>query len=432
MLIVDQPSAGRRISVMWRVLKTKLLELNLFNSELTLDDDLHRHREIKTTRIYLVLLTLAVIILVIYTWIETETQIVKILNPSQQQFDELRSDPQYSATLDCPCQNIIVPYQAFISIKPHYHQLCSSDFVATNSTWISLLYSPTAGIDYPYDDYRLFGAPQFQLLSSLCTLANETLTEAITQFFTNIITNERVQSSESIGIQAESILSQFRLSTPRTFVRTLDFIRYMAQGNGIVSSIFSNWHFVSLHTRLQYDALWAEPYSYANGSCSCGTNAMCTSEASFNGSIVPGFRVGCYPLEALLQSTLECLYNVSCIDQLKFMYYYSNITFNPLDASLSSSNATVQSLVDGLLVENWESSVVYEQYYSTCAPLSCSYTFDGKINLIYTITTIIGLYGGLTIVFKLISPVLMQIVDYLIMRRRQQFQTAVIEIRVGH
>jgi hypothetical protein len=381
---------------------------------------LHRHREIKTTRIYLVLLTLAVIILVIYTWIETETQIVKILNPSQQQFDELRSDPQHSATLDCPCQNIIVPYQAFISMKPHYHQLCSSDFVATNSTWISLLYSPTAGIDYSYDDYRLFGVPQFQLLSSLCTLANETLTEAIAQFSTNIITNERVQCSESIETQTESILSQFRLSTPRTFVRTLDFIRYMAQGNGIVSSIFSNWHFVSLHTRVQNDALWAELHSYANGSCSCGTNAMCSSEASFNGSIVPGFRVGCYPLEALLQSTLECLYNVSCIDQLKFMYNHSNITFNPLDASLSSSNATVQSLVDELLVERWETSIVYEQYYTTCAPLSCSYTFDGQISLIYTITTIIGLYGGLTVALKLISPIIVRLGYYLIMRRRQR------------
>jgi hypothetical protein len=80
----------------------------------------------------------------------------------------------------------------------------------SNLIIISLLYSPTAGIDYSYDDYRLFSAPQFQLLSSLCTLANETLTEAIAQFSTNIITNERVQSSESIETQAESILSQFR------------------------------------------------------------------------------------------------------------------------------------------------------------------------------------------------------------------------------
>ncbi len=391
----------------------------MFRSELTLDDDQRRHREIITTRIYLLFLTLAVIILIIYTCIDTQTQIVKILNPSIQQFDQLPFDSQYSATLDCPCQNIIVPYQSFISIKPYYHQLCSSDFVATNSTWISLLYSSTAGIDYSYDDYHRFAVPQFQLLSSLYTLANETLTEAISQFSTNIITNARVQSKESIKIQADSAVSQFILSTPRTFVRTLDFIRYMAQGNGIVSSIFSNWHFVLLNPNIQWATAWAEPLSYSNASCSCGTNAMCTSEASFDGLIVPGFRVGCYPLEALLQSTLECLYNISCINKLKSMYNHSNIIFNPLNASLSSPNITVQSLVDKLLVEEWESSVVYEQYFSTCAPLSCTYTFDGQISLINTITTVIGLYGGLTVVLKLMCPVLVRIGYYLILRRRQ-------------
>ena len=373
-------------------------------------------------------LILAVIILIIYTCIDTQTQIVKILNPSIQQFDQLRSHPQYSATLDCSCQNIIVPYQSFISIKPYYHQLCSSDFVATNSSWISLLYSSRAGIDYSYDDYRVFAVPQFQLLSSLCTLANETLNDAISQFSANIITNEIVQSIESIKIQADSAVSQFVLSTPRTFVRTLDFIRYMAQGNGIVSSIFSNWHFVLLNPDIQWAAGWAEPLSYSNGSCSCGTNAMCTSEASFDGLVVPGFRVGCYPLEALLQSTLECLYNISCINQLKSMYNQTDIIFNTLNASLSSPNATVQSLIAKLLVEEWETSVVYEQYYSTCAPLSCTYTFDGQISLIYTIMTIIGLYGGLTVVIKLMCPLLVRIGYYLIVRRRQRMGQIVVVI----
>ena len=215
-----------------------------------------------------------------------------------------RLHPQYSATLDCPCQNIIVPYQSFISIKPHYHQLCSSDFVATNSAWVSLLYLATAGYEYSYDDYRLFTVPQFQLLSSLCALANKTLTEAIARFSTNSMTNERVQSRESVESQADTVVSQCILSTPRSFVRTLDFIRYMAQGNGIVSSILSNWRLVSPAPRFEGSVVWTEPRSYANGTCSCGTSATYTSEASFDGLNVPGFRVGCYPLEALLQSIL--------------------------------------------------------------------------------------------------------------------------------
>jgi len=402
----------------------------MFKIELSWDDDQLLRKEILTTRIYLLLLILAVIILVIYTFVDTQINIIKILKPSQQQFDQLRLDRRYSATIDCPCQNILVPYQSFISIKPHYHQLCSSDFVATNSAWIPLLYSSTAGIQYFYDDYRLFAVPQFRLLSSLCTIANETVTEAITQFSANIMTNERVQCRRTIEEQADSFLNQFLQSTPRTFVRTLDFIRYMAQGNGIVSSVLSNWHFISLNAVFERAALWALPHSYGNDNCSCGTNAMCISQASLNGLIVPGFRVGCYPLEALLQSTLECLYNISCIDQLKTMYTQSNITFNPLDISLSSPNRTVQSLVDTLLVEKWETNVIYDQYYTTCAPLSCTYTFDGQISVVYTVTIIIGLYGGLSVILELITPILVQIGYYIVSYRHRRVEQPVAVITV--
>jgi hypothetical protein len=424
--VLDRPQRPTRtISAIWQLLKDKLLQLNLFKSELSWDDDRLGRREIITTRIFLLTLLLAVVVLIIYTLIDTQTRIVTVLSPSQQQFDQLRLSPQSSATLDCFCQNIIVPYDSFISIEPHYHQLCSSDFVASNSTWIYLLYSSEAGEQYSYDDFRLFVMPQFRALISLCTLAKETVNEAINQFSTNIVTNERVQSPETIEIQAESALDQFLLSTPRTFIRTLDFIRYMAQGNGIVSTVLSNWHFLSGSLDDEYPCLWAEPRYYGDDNCSCATNAMCTSQASFNGSNVPGFRVGCYPLEALFQSTLECLYNVTCIDQLKSMYNQSNITFNPLDATLSSPNMTVQSLLDVLLIERWETSVVYENYYATCTPLSCVYTFSGQVSLVYTVTTIIGLYGGLSVALKVIIPLLVKIGHYVITRHRQRVEPVV-------
>ena len=329
------------------------------------------------------------------------------------------------ATLDCPCQNILVSYESFISIKPHYHQLCFSDFVAANSTWLSLVYSWTATTDYPYDDYRIFVAPQFELLSSLCALANDTVTEAILEFSQNVMISARVQSRESIQSQANFSLNQFRLSTPRTFVRTLDFIRSMAQGNGIVSSILSNWHFLSSDDKFEWAALWGVPRSYGNNSCSCGTNAMCISEAAFDGFIVPGFQVGCYPLEALLQSTLECLYDISCINHLKSMYNQTNLTFNALDASLSSPNIIVQSLVDALLIVKWDTNVTYDQYYTTCAPLSCTYTYNGEISIIYTVTIIIGLYGGLSVMLKLIVPALVKIGYYIVSSRHRRVQQSI-------
>ncbi|CAF4114461.1 unnamed protein product, partial [Adineta steineri] len=419
-VVTGQHVTVRNFTTIWRILKTKLFKLNLFESELSWDDEQRQRREIIITRVYLLFLMIAVAILVMYTFIDTQTKIVKILNPSQDKFDQLRLQPQYSTTLNCPCKSITVPYNSFISIKPYYHQLCSSDFVVNSSTWISLIYSYTAGIDYSYDDYRLFASPHFQLLSGLCSLANDTVNAAITEFSRNTITNERVQSQESIITQTDIILSQFLLSTPRTFKLTLDFIRYINQGNGIVSSIFSNWHFLSLDTGFEYAALWAIPHAYNDNSCLCGTSSMCISQASFNGITIPGLHVGCYPLESLLQSTLECLYNITCINQLKSMYTHSNITFNPLNDTVSSRNATVQSIVNNLLVESWKTEVIYENYYAACDPLWCTYTFDGQISPIYTITTIIGLYGGLTVVFKLITPIIVRIGHYLIRYRRRR------------
>ncbi|CAF1180168.1 unnamed protein product [Adineta steineri] len=424
-IVTDQPATVRNVTNIWRILKTKLLKLNLFESELSWDDEQRQRREIIITRVYLLFLMIAVAILVMYTFIDTQTKTVKILNPSQDKFDQLRLNPQYSTTLDCPCKNISVPYSSFISIKPYYHQLCSSDFVVNSSTWISLLFSYTAGIDYSYDDYRIFAAPHFQLLAALCSLVDDTVNAAITEFSRNTIINEVVQSQESITAQTDIILDQFLLSTPRTFVLNLDFIRYINQGNGIVSSIFSNWHFLSLDTGALYDALWAVPHSYDNNSCICGISSMCISQASFNGITIPGLHVGCYPLESLLQSTLECLFNITCINQLKSMYTRSNITFNPLNDTLSSRNATVQSIVNNLLVERWGTDVVYINYYAACDPLWCTYSFDEQISPIYTITTIIGLYGGLTIVLKLIAPIIVRIVYYIITYRRRRISPVV-------
>ena len=346
-----------RIRVAAYNLRTKMLALNMFGSELSWDDEDRREKEIATTRVFLLLNLCAVTILVVYTALAVQIQLVTIPSPSQAVFDQLRVHPQHSSTLGCPCQHIAMTYNSFISITPHYHQVCSSEFVATNSAWIPLLYSSMAG---------------------LCAVANETLDEAIPRFDTSTMLSENAQSRETIESDANSTLLHFQLSTPRKFARTLDFIQSIAQGNGIVSSILSNWHFHSLNTtftrHIDYPSLWPEVRSYGKNNCSCGTSATCNSQAVLNGSTLPGLRVGCYPLEALLQSTLECLYNISCINILRFMYQRSNFTVDPLDATLSSPNATVQSLIDTLLVDRWETRVTYEQYYATCAPLACTYT----------------------------------------------------------
>ncbi|CAF1013034.1 unnamed protein product [Adineta ricciae] len=419
---VNNMAARHRFLDLCRLVKKKAIELNVFESEVSWNDPHRRHREIISTRIYIFLLTFSVIILAIYTGISTRIQIVKVDSPSQSTFERLASDSKYSSSLDCPCKNISVPYSTFASISLRHHQVCSSDFVVHNSLWIKLIYCDSELIDYGYDDYRYFIIPHFRLLFFLCTLANDTFTNALSIFRSKTYISKQTEPFNIVNTQMRNALAQFQLSVPRTFLRRLDLIRDVAHGNGYVSRSSSNWYIEPVQTN-NFGTM--APRSYGNKNCSCGINASCTSLATIDKWIVPGFLVGCYPLESLLQSTLECLYDLTCINRLKNITKFSNITFRPLDPTLSSHNVTVQSLVDVLMIDQWESNIIYENYYTACSAPSCTYVIIEQVNLVYMITTIFGLYGGLTIAFKVIVPILMTIVQYLIMHRRRRVEPVV-------
>ena len=410
-----------RIDAIWKGIQTNILKLNMFDDSPEWDH-YRRQTEIIATRIYLLLLTLTIGTLVIYTSLEVRIQTRTVNNPSVETFEQLQSNLQYSSILECPCKNVAVPYGQFISVSSQLHQLCTSDFVIRNSLWLDLMYYRLAGLVYSHDDFRVFIVPHFRLIASLCALANETLTNAVQLFDSSTIVSKQVESRRTIEIQANASIAQFHLSTTRTFLGKLEYIRHMMQGNGIMSSILSNWHFRTFDRSRIVSYLWTEPRSYGHNNCSCGTNATCTSTAIIDEWIVPGFLIGCYQHEALLQSTLECLYDTQCINKLKTIYSSSNATFLPLNPTLSSPNETVQSLVEKLMVAEWQTNVIYEQYYNACAPLSCNYFVNQKASSLYIINTIIGLYGGLTITFKLIVPVSVRIGRNLIIRRRHQVQ----------
>ncbi|CAF4104175.1 unnamed protein product, partial [Rotaria sp. Silwood1] len=156
--------------------------------------------------------------------------------------------------------------------------------------------------------------------------------------------------------------------------------------------------------------------------------SACLSPAFIDGWLVPGFRVGCNPIESLLQSTLECLYNVTCIDKIKPNDSTSDMIFRALDSTRSSSNILVQSLVDALMVDKWETNVVYEHYYRACAPLYCTYSLNMRFNKVYVFTTIISLTGGLTVILKLVIPLAVKFGPYITMYCRRRVRSTVTPI----
>ncbi|CAF2805184.1 unnamed protein product [Rotaria sp. Silwood2] len=237
----------------------------------------------------------------------------------------------------------------------------------------------------------------------------------------NTLISKRAESMETIQSQVTSALAHFHSSTSEAFILMLDYVKDITKGNRIISSILSNWYLDDYTADFNIDLieLTISSRSYANGTCICGRSSKCLSPLVIDGWLVPGLRVGCDPMESLLQSTLECLYNATCIDKIKPHDTTSNIMFRALDATLSSSDAIVQSLVDVLMVDQWETNVIYEHYYRACAPLYCIYSLEIRFDKVYVFTTIMGLSGGLTVALKLIIPLAVKFWQHIQIYRRR-------------
>jgi hypothetical protein len=103
-----------------------------------------------------------------------------------------------------------------------------------------------------------------------------------------------------------------------------------------------------------------------------------------------------------------------------------------LDSSLRSNyseSSTIQELVNNLMVEEWNTSLMYQHYYDECQPRQCTYTIKTKNELIYIATTLFGIAGGLTTVLELVVPRLVQLIMYCIgkLRRRVAPQVSIVQ-----
>jgi hypothetical protein len=130
-------------------------------------------------------------------------------------------------------------------------------------------------------------------------------------------------------------------------------------------------------------------------------------------------------MDSVLTSTLECWYDQACLTLIRSAYILNGVTdlidVLPLDANVVSRfpiNTTVSTLVNELLLENWTTTISYENFYKSCAPTSCSYTIEERFDLIYGIVTALSVYSGLIRSLRLISPLAFGLVLIIIQKYR--------------
>ncbi|CAF4311549.1 unnamed protein product, partial [Adineta steineri] len=229
---------------------------------------------------------------------------------------------------------------------------------------------------YSFTDFQASAVGEFQLLTSLCEISQETINTSLVQLFTSDYNDRQLLSEnsldQSISISANMIISVWS-------------VNWLINSEPIINP---GW---TAHTT---------PIVY--GKCNCGTSWTCTQSSQ-------GMMTGCYPLESLLQTTLQCFYNQSCIDSTK---KFTQLNISSLKTNQYQMNTTIQLILNNLMVEEYIINKSYEDYFNRCAPSSCSYNYMQNYQIAGGIINIISLYSGLVILTRCLSMILIKLCSY--------------------
>lgn len=179
----------------------------------------------------------SVIVLLIFNLLNTQTILISISNPSLNTYTDLQK--LHSTELRCPCSTIAIPHHRFISLSPTLHQICSSDFITDR--WLSTLQQITI---YNADlDWRNKAYQQYNILSKLCQLSNETVTNAINEFLSQSLIVSNLLTETDFNIQINKTLIQFYQLTIVYFRHLMEVVDLHIQVDQPFMATSSNYHF---------------------------------------------------------------------------------------------------------------------------------------------------------------------------------------------
>ncbi|CAF1669069.1 unnamed protein product [Adineta ricciae] len=275
-------------------------------------------------------------------------------------------------------------------------------------------------------DFRATAAQRFLAFKSFCRLINNTISNGLVQFYQKQYFAVSTVPLEILYSEIQSTINQFKTSTTNNFLFNLQKIRHTTNINSLLSVHQTNYR-ISYNLKDEKMLFYTRIYD----NCSCDESTACvmaafiydydTDEKIF---LVPGMYVGCYIIDALLQSNLQCFYNETCFNQIK-SYYNSNrsIQIKPLDATIPSiyfQNSSIQEIINQLMIEQWNSTIFFEKYYNQCQPIGCTYNYQSRNDVIFIITTLVGLVGGIVTVLLFSVP---KIVEFIRKRKNGKKQT---------
>ena len=363
-------------------------------------------------------------------WLITSSTKIVIDNPMIDEYEQLKDEKG----TECPYSQLNVPYGAFVRLETSLHGICSSDFVTDR--WVGIIFASTNASDAYRADFRVTGSAQFLALGAFCRPSCRISVDSITSFYFTSLRSPQALTRDDLEWLVELSVLQFQETMPSSFQSRVRLTNRLIFSNKLLPSLDT-----SVGTFISCDLTDDLPFHFtpfiyyrSDTSCECQSDYDCRSSsviclniqsALYQPTIVPyfmlhmtipGLYTGCLPMNSLLESTLECFYNQTCVDQLASLLaddeHFSAIDLH--QQSLFRQNSTMESILDGIMIEHWKSNSSYQDYYNHCKPVYCSYFVEERRSAMFGVTQIIGLLGGLTLILTLIVP---KVVRYLRNRR---------------
>lgn len=417
------PAWHRTLRDFWMTQYHNLQNLNLFKNALTSSSSHELHNQLISTRFFILALFTSFTVLIIYNSSINSVHTITIASPSLKQYFQLYEE--YPETLSCSCTHIAIDFKTFVEVNYTLHQLCSSDFVTNH--WIHHLSRAILGKTVKAIDFRLTGPFSFQALRSFCNLSNDTITDDLNRFYAIRYVSMHVIPTIAFQFEIGAFIKQYQALITKEFLTSFQIASGVIQDNAIFPVTQSNGAFYFLPTE---NHATIEMLGYDD--CSCLFSSKCFSTATFYDQSgfaklfeVPGLKTGCYVLESLLQSSLECFYNETCLSLLNMHLGYPNSSFmvvmNATGNDRSALNSTVHDLLEELFVETWNHTIFFANYFHECKPSRCSYSERKESSAIYVLTSVIGIIGGLVTVLRILVP---KIIGCIRCRRRRSEQIA--------
>ncbi len=158
---------------------------------------------------------------------------------------------------------------------------------------------------------------------------------------------------------------------------------------------------------------------HGNTTCSYHDTSTCVEPAYFWTLTTPftimfpapGIVVGCYTFEAMLQFNFIYFFNQTCVDWLsRSLNLTQSLNFTALNSS-QSSRFQLTSNIENMMIEQWTRNISYANYYDQYRPIYCKYSYTQKNDVLYIITTITALIGGLTSVLQMVIPQFIKLIQ---------------------